>query len=91
MNQYHISGVPITDNNILVGIITNRDVRFESDYDQPISNIMSKDNLVTAPEGISLEEAHDILKKSKYEKMRSPKISKNAAEKIIFSYLSSFR
>jgi IMP dehydrogenase len=70
MEKYHISGVPITDQNKkLVGIVTNRDVRFESNYQQPIKNIMTSENLVTAPEGISLEQAKDILKKSKYEKL----------------------
>ena len=69
MAKYHISGVPITSHGKLVGLITNRDVRFESNYDQPIKNIMTKDNLVTAPEGTTLEEARDILKRTKYEKL----------------------
>ncbi len=70
MEKYHISGVPITDSNkVLIGIVTNRDVRFESDYSQPINKIMTKNNLVTAPEGTSLEAAREILKKSKYEKL----------------------
>jgi len=69
MGKYHISGVPITVKGKLVGIITNRDVRFESNFEQPIKNIMTKDNLVTAPEGISLKDAQDILRKSKYEKL----------------------
>ncbi|MDA3899350.1 MAG: IMP dehydrogenase [Spirochaetes bacterium] len=69
MNKHHISGVPITDeNDILTGIVTNRDVRFESNYDQPIKNVMSS-KLITAPEGTSLEEARDILKNSKFEKL----------------------
>lgn len=70
MMKHHISGVPITDETgLLVGIVTNRDVRFETDYDQPIRNVMTKDNLVTAPEGTSLEDAQKILKKSKFEKL----------------------
>ena len=70
MQRYHISGLPITNqHNILVGIVTNRDVQFESNYAQPIKNIMTSTNLVTAPEGTSLEEAQEILKKSKYEKL----------------------
>lgn len=70
MGKYHISGVPVTDKDgILIGIVTNRDVRFESNYDQPLKNIMTTKNLVTAPEGTTLEDAQDILKKSKYEKL----------------------
>lgn len=70
MAKYHISGVPVTDQDgILIGIVTNRDVRFESNYDQPLKNIMTTKALVTAPEGTTLEGAQDILKKSKYEKL----------------------
>ena len=70
MEQYRISGVPITtEDGKLVGILTNRDLRFESNYDQPISNIMTKEGLVTAPEGTSLEEAKVILGKHRIEKL----------------------
>jgi IMP dehydrogenase len=70
MERYHISGVPIVDEHRkLIGIVTNRDVRFESNYNQPIKNIMTSKNLVTAPEGTTLEAAREILKKSKYEKL----------------------
>ncbi|MFC1517096.1 IMP dehydrogenase [Candidatus Margulisiibacteriota bacterium] len=69
MEKYHISGVPITVKGKLVGLITNRDVRFESNYAQPIDKIMTKTDLVTAPEGTSLEEAQEILRKTKYEKL----------------------
>ena len=62
MARYRISGVPITENGKLVGILTNRDLRFETDFDQPIRNVMTKDNLVTAPEGTTLEEAKEILR-----------------------------
>ena len=65
MERYRISGVPITENGKLVGILTNRDLRFENNYEQPISNIMTKRGLVTAPVGTSLEEAAKILGKSK--------------------------
>ena len=51
MEKYRISGVPITKEGKLVGILTNRDLRFESNFEQPIANIMTKDNLVTAPVG----------------------------------------
>ena len=69
MEKYRISGVPITKNGKLVGILTNRDLRFENNYDQPIDNIMTKDHLVTAPVGTSLEEAQNILGKHRIEKL----------------------
>ena len=69
MAKYKISGVPITKNGKLVGILTNRDLRFENNFDQPIENIMTKDNLITAPIGTSLEEAQKILGKHRIEKL----------------------
>ena len=69
MSKYKISGVPITKNGKLVGILTNRDLRFESNYEQPIDNVMTKNNLVTAPEGTSLAEAQKILGKHRIEKL----------------------
>ena len=69
MARYKISGVPTTNNGKLVGILTNRDLRFESNYDQPIDNVMTKENLVTAPVGTSLEEAQKILGKHRIEKL----------------------
>ena len=69
MSRYRISGVPITENGWLVGILTNRDLRFETDFDQPIRNVMTKDNLVTAPEGTDLETAKRILAKHRIEKL----------------------
>ena len=69
MEKYRISGVPITKDGKLVGILTNRDLRFESDFEQPIKNIMTKDNLVTAPVGTSLAEAQKILGKHRIEKL----------------------
>ena len=69
MERYRISGVPITKNGKLVGILTNRDLRFESDFNQKIDNIMTKNNLVTAPVGTSLEEAQKILGKHRIEKL----------------------
>lgn len=70
MGQYRISGVPIVDeNHILKGIITNRDIRFESDPEKLIHEVMTKENLVTAKEGTSLEEAEKILRKHKIEKL----------------------
>lgn len=69
MEKYRISGVPITKNGKLVGILTNRDLRFETNFDQPIGNVMTKDNLVTAPVGTSLAEAQKILGKHRIEKL----------------------
>ncbi len=70
MEKYRISGVPITTpDKKLVGILTNRDLRFENNYDQPISNVMTKERLVTAPVGTSLEEAKVILGKHRIEKL----------------------
>ena len=69
MEKYRISGVPITKDGKLVGILTNRDLRFESDFEQPIKNVMTKKNLVTAPVGTSLEEAQKILGKHRIEKL----------------------
>ena len=68
MERYKISGVPITKNGKLVGILTNRDLRFETNFDQPIENVMTKENLVTAPVGTSLAEAQKILGKPCFEK-----------------------
>ena len=69
MEKYRISGVPITKEGKLVGILTNRDLRFESNFEQPIENIMTKENLVTAPVGTSLDEAQKILGKHRIEKL----------------------
>ena len=69
MERYRISGVPITFDGKLVGILTNRDLRFETNFDQPIKNIMTKDHLITAPEGTSLDEAKMILGKHRIEKL----------------------
>ncbi|WP_209453136.1 IMP dehydrogenase [Thermoanaerobacterium butyriciformans] len=69
MERYRISGVPITVNNKLVGIITNRDIRFESNLERPIKEVMTKENLVTAPVGTTMDEAREILKRHKIEKL----------------------
>ena len=70
MEHYHISAVPVVDDAIrLVGIITNRDLRFVTNLDQPISNVMTKDHLVTAPVGTTLDDAKSILMGSKVEKL----------------------
>ena len=70
MGKYKISGVPIVDSTgKLVGIITNRDMRFISDYDTKIGDVMTKDNLITAPIGTTLEQAQEILRTHKIEKL----------------------
>lgn len=69
MNKYHISGVPITENSKLVGIITNRDMRFETDLSRPISDIMTSKGLITAPEHTTMEEAKRILQAHRIEKL----------------------
>nr|WP_122013147.1 IMP dehydrogenase [Maliibacterium massiliense] len=69
MERYHISGVPITKDGRLVGILTNRDLRFLTDFTRPISEVMTSENLVTAPEGTTLEEAKEILRRHKIEKL----------------------
>jgi IMP dehydrogenase len=70
MERYRISGVPITDDEgILVGILTNRDLRFETDASQPVSALMTNRNLVTAPVGTTLAEAEAILHRNKIEKL----------------------
>jgi len=70
MERYHISGVPIVkDGRKLVGIVTNRDLRFETNLDQKVAKVMTKKNLVTASEGITLEESKVLLHKNRIEKL----------------------
>src|SRR5215813_12264426 len=70
MARYHISGVPITDaTGKLVGILTNRDLRFAPDSSQPVSSLMTSERLETAPAGTTLREAEAILHKHKIEKL----------------------
>jgi len=69
MRQFKISGVPITKNGKLVGILTNRDLRFETRFDIPISKVMTKENLITVAVGTTLEEAEKILHKHRVEKL----------------------
>lgn len=69
MAKYHISGVPVVEGARLVGIITNRDIRFEEDHSKFISDVMTKEGLITAPVGTSLEEAKRIMGKYKIEKL----------------------
>ncbi len=75
MGKYKISGVPVVEKDKLVGIITNRDLRFETDYSKAIKDAMTKEDLITAPEGTTLEEAQEILRKYKIEKL--PIVDKN--------------
>ncbi|RKO68165.1 IMP dehydrogenase [Desulfofundulus salinus] len=69
MERYRISGVPVTVNGKLVGILTNRDLRFERDFSKPVGEVMTRDNLVTAPVGTTLEQAKEILRRHKVEKL----------------------
>ena len=69
MKRYRISGVPVTKNGVLVGILTNRDLRFENRFDLPISEVMTKENLVTVSVGTTLEQAEAILHKHRVEKL----------------------
>ncbi|HAC24647.1 MAG TPA: IMP dehydrogenase [Cytophagales bacterium] len=70
MREFRIGGIPVVDaNGKLLGIITNRDLRFQKDLSVPVASIMTRDNLITAPEGITLEKAETILKKHKIEKL----------------------
>jgi IMP dehydrogenase len=69
MRRFRISGVPVTRNGRLVGILTNRDLRFETNLDQQIANVMTKENLITVPVGTTLEEAERILHQHRVEKL----------------------
>src|SRR5580658_4241766 len=69
MNKYKVSGLPVTRGARLVGILTNRDLRFERNLDQPVSSVMTKDNLVTVPVGTTLDEAEKILQRHRIEKL----------------------
>ncbi len=69
MSKYHISGIPITEAGKLVGILTNRDIRFAQDLDRPIAELMTREHLITAPVGTTLGQANDILHRYKVEKL----------------------
>lgn len=69
MANYRISGVPVTRDSMLVGILTNRDLRFEKRRDMPVSEVMTKENLVTVPVGTTFEEAEKLLHKNRIEKL----------------------
>ncbi len=69
MEQYRISGIPVTIGDKLVGIVTNRDLRFETDLQKKVSEVMTKENLVTVSEGITLEESKKLLHKHRIEKL----------------------
>ncbi|MCH8273259.1 MAG: IMP dehydrogenase [Armatimonadetes bacterium] len=69
MSRYHISGVPITQNGTLIGILTNRDIRFETEFERPIRDRMTSKNLITAPVGTTLEQAESTLQEHRIEKL----------------------
>ncbi|KPA18483.1 Inosine-5'-monophosphate dehydrogenase [Candidatus Magnetomorum sp. HK-1] len=69
MEQYSVSGVPVTQGKLLLGIVTNRDLRFETNLDTPVAEVMTKENLVTVSEGITLEESKRLLHNHRIEKL----------------------
>lgn len=69
MQRFHISGIPITENGKLAGILTNRDIRFETNLDRPVSDLMTSERLITVPVGTTLEQARDSLHRYKIEKL----------------------
>ncbi len=69
MEQYRISGVPVTDGDTLVGIVTNRDLRFETNLERRVSEVMTSDNLITVPEGINLAQSKKLLHQHRIEKL----------------------
>lgn len=81
MKNYRISGVPVVENGILKGIVTNRDLRFETNYERPVSEVMTKDRLVTADEGITLEEAKAKLHENRIEKLLV--VHKNSPDRLV--------
>src|ERR1035437_8130919 len=85
MRKFHISGIPVVDaQGHLLGIITDRDIRFESELERPIAEIMTKENLVTAPMGTTLEQAEAILQRNKIEKL--PVIDKSGKLKGLITF-----
>src|SRR6201986_2217260 len=85
MKENRIGGIPIVDkNNILVGILTNRDLRFETDKGKKVSEVMTKENLITAPDGTDLKKAETILPKYKIEKL--PVVSKSGKLAGLITY-----
>ena len=69
MQKYGISGLPVTKNGKLLGILTNRDLRFEKNFDRPVSQVMTKDKLITVKPGVGLDEAKEILHQHRIEKL----------------------
>jgi IMP dehydrogenase len=85
MNKYRISGIPVVDGgNRLIGIITNRDLRFEPEEEQPVSRIMTSENLITAPVGTTLHQAERLLQQHKIEKL--PVVDKNGVLKGLITF-----
>jgi len=84
MKKYSISGIPIVKEESLVGILTNRDLRFEPNLDLKVSNVMTSGNLITAPLGTTLEEAEVILQKNRIEKL--PVVDKNGKLKGLITF-----
>lgn len=85
MREFKIGGIPIVDENKkLVGILTNRDLRFETDMNRPVAEVMTKENLILAPEGTTLQQAEEILKNYRIEKL--PVVDKDGILKGLITY-----
>jgi IMP dehydrogenase len=69
MENYRISGMPVTSGDLLIGIVTNRDLRFETDLNKKVADVMTKDNLITVSEGIALEDSKKLLHRHRIEKL----------------------
>ncbi len=91
IERYHISGVPVVEGRELKGIVTNRDLRFETDFSRSVSEVMTSQNLVTAPEGITLEEAKAVLHKNRIEKLLVVKKSGELAGLITIKDIEKVR
>ena len=92
MRKYKIGGIPIIDNNnILIGILTNRDLRFETKLSKPITQLMTRENLITAPIGTNLEKARDILQRHKIEKLPVVDESKHLVGLITYKDIMNFQ
>ena len=88
MAKYRISGIPVTKDKKLVGILTNRDLRFETRMDLKVSQIMKRDKLITAPEGTSLEKAREVLHEHRIEKLAGRQQAVSSSKGLLPSRIS---
>ena len=92
MKEYQIGGIPVvSENNVLVGIITNRDLRFQKDMNRKVSEVMTKENLITAPEGTDLKQAENILQDHKIEKLPVVNAEGRLSGLITFKDIQKFK